>query len=397
MGVEVEHVSWLGKVGESIKGLVVGLLLFAVSFPLLFWNEGRAVHRAQDLEAGGSAVVETDAGAIDPSLDGELVWLRGEAVASGTLADPLGPSASGALRLRRTVEMYQWREEERRRSRRSSGGGQRRTTTYRYEQGWSETPIDSSRFREAQGHANPPMPARSETVDAGAVTVGARTLTPDLVQQIDAFEALPVDPATLPAPSRFGRPAHPMAEGGVYLGADPQRPAIGDLRIRWAQVPAVEVSVLAAQRGEGFGDWDAPTGRRLEQNLEVGRVAAADMFGHLEASNEILTWALRFVGWLLCFLGLLLVFRPLVAVADLLPFAGSLVGAGTFLVSFALSVPLSLVTVAIGWIAYRPLLGIGLLAGAALVLAGVGFLAVKIGRSKNAERAAARAAAPATA
>ena len=46
---EVTHQSWFSRIGRAIKGVVVGLVMFAVSFPLLFWNEGRAVRRYKTL------------------------------------------------------------------------------------------------------------------------------------------------------------------------------------------------------------------------------------------------------------------------------------------------------------------------------------------------------------
>lgn len=386
----VENVSWFGKLAESIKGVLFGVLLVLGSFPLLFWNEGRAVRRAQDLEEGREHVVEASADAIDTSHDGSLVHLTGGATTTATLNDPvLGPSAPGSLRLRRTVEMYQWREEERTRTKKRTGGGERRTTTFEYRLEWSSTPIDSSRFEEASAHPNPPMPIQSESFDAPLVTVGSRVLSPALIAQIDAFQMLPVQPAQVQTAPLGGRAAVASSDG-VYFGANPNAPQLGDLRIRWEVANAGPVSILAAQAGNGFADWSTPSGRTLEQNLDVGVVSAGDMFGELEAGNNFLTWLLRFVGWLMMFIGFGLVFRPLVAVADVLPILGSVVGAGTFLVSLVLSAPLSLLTIAIGWIVYRPLLAIGLLLVGGLIAGGVGFMAARVGKSKNAQRAAQR-------
>ncbi len=47
--------------------------------------------------------------------------------------------------------------------------------------------------------------------------------------------------------------------------------------------------------------------------------------------------------------------------ADVLPFLGDLVGMGTAVVALALALPLSLATIAIAWVVYRPLVGIGLI------------------------------------
>ncbi|HEX5269419.1 MAG TPA: hypothetical protein VFW33_02980, partial [Gemmataceae bacterium] len=58
---EVEYTGWGGRVGKAVVGIPVGILLFLVSFVLLFWNEGRAVHYAQALtEVRGKCVEVAD-------------------------------------------------------------------------------------------------------------------------------------------------------------------------------------------------------------------------------------------------------------------------------------------------------------------------------------------------
>ena len=390
--VRTESTGWFSRIASSIKGVLVGLLLFVASFPLLFWNEGRAVHRAQDLEEGRGAVIEATADAVRPADEGKLVHVSGNATTTDALADAeLGPTAPGALRLRRTVEMFQWTERKESRTSKSLGGSEQRTTRYTYALGWSAEPLDASRFEEPAGHQNPPMPVVSQTFDAGRVTVGARTLTADLVSQHEGFEALPIEPAQAPGLGRFGRPVT-RAAAGLFVGASSAAPQLGDLRVKWERVPAGAVSVLAAQQGATFAEWRTPSGRVLEQNLDAGTVSADGMIQSLEFGNVFFTWLLRFAGWLAMFIGLSLIFKPLVVVADVVPFIGSLVGAGTGFVAFVISAPLSLLTVALGWVFYRPLVGIALMVVGVGLAVVVGRFAVTRGRAKNAERQAARAA-----
>lgn len=385
-----EHVSWFERIIDSIKGVLVGLLLFVISFPLLFWNEGRAVRRAQDLEEGRGAVVEASATSVDPAQEGKLVHLSGPAATTETLTDQeLGPTAQGALRLRRAVEMFQWVEHRETRTSSNTGGSQTRSTRITYSKEWRAEAVDSSRFDQARDHANPPMPVRSASFDAQTVTLGARALSPQLTAQVEGFRPLPVQPAQVPALARLGRPVHASPDG-IYVGRDAIAPEIGDLRVRWEVAPAATVTVLAAQRGSSFADWRTPAGRTLEQNLEMGSVSAAEMFTNLETGNVMMTWALRFLGWFMMFAGISMITKPLVVVADVLPFVGSLVGAGTGLFAFLVSAPLSLLTVAMGWLAYRPLLGVGLLVLGAGIAVGFGKLAAGRGREKNAQRQAQR-------
>ena len=54
--------------------------------------------------------------------------------------------------------------------------------------------------------------------------------------------------------------------------------------------------------------------------------------------------------------------------ADVIPILGNIVGAGTGIIAFLLAACLSLVTIAIAWVFYRPVLGISLLIVAAVLI-----------------------------
>ncbi len=64
-------------------------------------------------------------------------------------------------------------------------------------------------------------------------------------------------------------------------------------------------------------------------------------------------------------IGLLLIANRLVTLADVLPFLGSLLGVGLGLLALTFALPLTLITVGVAWLFYRPLVGAGLLLGAA--------------------------------
>ena len=66
------HESWGSRLGNSLKGILAGLVIFVLAFPVLFWNEGRTVHRAKAL-AEGESVCEESPATPDVSLDGKLV------------------------------------------------------------------------------------------------------------------------------------------------------------------------------------------------------------------------------------------------------------------------------------------------------------------------------------
>jgi predicted tellurium resistance membrane protein TerC len=100
-------------------------------------------------------------------------------------------------------------------------------------------------------------------------------------------------------------------------------------------------------------------------------------------ANVTRTWIVRFVGLVMMYLGLMMVFKPLVTVADVLPFLGGLLKIGLGLFSGIIAFALSLVTIAIAWIFYRPVLAIILLALA------VGAIAFGIMKSRQKKAATA--------
>src|SRR5690349_3983915 len=104
--VEYSRRGWFGRIGNAIKGVLFGIVLALASLVLLFWNEGRAVHRAQALQEGAASVVTVDSKAVNPATDGQLVHFTGDA-AGQTLADPEFGVSRDAIHLRRVVEMYQ--------------------------------------------------------------------------------------------------------------------------------------------------------------------------------------------------------------------------------------------------------------------------------------------------
>ena len=360
---EVSSQGWLSRLGESIKGVVVGLVLFIIAFPVLWWNEGRAVQTTRSLEEGEGAVVSVSADAVDSGNEGALVHLTGEATTDEVLADPTFGVSATAIQLSRQVEMYQWEEDEDRETRKKMGGGEETVTTYSYRKTWSPSAISSSSFHEPSGHENPgSMPWSSESWQATDVTLGAFQLSAGLVSDMSRFEPLRLDAIPSGAPDRVHAEGS-LNDGGVYVGANPGSPAIGDLKIAFRQVSPATVSIIAAQVGSDLTRYQTKAGDALEM-LSYGTQTADLMFQAAHQANTIMTWALRGLGFLLMAIGIGLVFKPLTVMADVIPLLGDILGFGLGLFAAVVAASLSLVTIAVAWIAYRPILGGALLAGA---------------------------------
>ncbi len=355
----VTRQSWLSRIGGAIKGIVFGVILFLVSFPLLWWNEGRAVTTYKSLQEGAAAVISVSADHVDPANENQLVHLTGKAVTDDVLTDNQFGVSANAIKLNRQVEMYQWREQKTTRTENRVGGGTETTETFSYEKTWSSSHIDSSRFENPTGHQNPgALPYQSTTYTAQNVTVGEFRLNPTLIASISNFSPLEMtDTENLPPALQERTTLH---NGGYYVGTNPANPQIGDLRISFRVAQPTDVSLIARQTGNTFSPYQTQAGRAL-QMLSVGAHTSEAMFEQAQASNVRLTWILRFVGFALMSMGLGMVFNVLKVVADVLPMLGKIVGAGLSLITSLISAVLSLLTIAIAWIYYRPLLGISLL------------------------------------
>jgi hypothetical protein len=61
------------------------------------------------------------------------------------------------------------------------------------------------------------------------------------------------------------------------------------------------------------------------------------------------------------FIGWMLMMRPLVVLADVIPFLGNVIGAGTGVVALLVTAVVAPIVIAIAWLWYRPLVSAGVL------------------------------------
>ncbi|HLY59238.1 MAG TPA: TMEM43 family protein [Terriglobia bacterium] len=355
-----------------------GMVFVSGAFVLLFWNEGRTVQTAKSLKEGARAVVSVSADKVDPANEGKLVHMTGEATTTETLSDPDFGISVRAIKLERQAEMYQWKEETASHGGSNSSAGSENGTTYNYSLVWSPTLIQSSSFKEHNSHENPhSMLFKSQTETAKKVTLGSFTLSDAQVDMLIKVEDFNLDEEAAAA-SPAGKAGFKLNESGYYKGADPSSPAVGDIRVAFKVVRPAAVSIVARQISDTFEPFQAKAGGSILL-VSYGTMGADSMFHTEEESNVVMGWALRFAGLLMMVLGIFMVFRPFAAIANWFPFFGTVVGAGILLFAAILGTCLTIATIALSWLYFRPLFGIGL-----LVLAGGGLLGlINLARGRN--------------
>lgn len=376
---KITRENYFERIVNSLKGIIVGIILLILGSVLLFWNEGRAVRARAALGEAKAAVFQIPSIAFaDSVLDGKLVFATGLADTDEVLADdPLGIGesvVSGIARvgLMRNVEYYQWVETSTSQTRKKLGGGTETVTTYDYKKVWTDEPVDSSQFQYAQKYKNTVRRpgVQDVTQTASNVTFGAYKIPGFMKSPIGEKEPAEVFLSETAAEYIKANSQYlPVtAYGGtLYLSKSPQSPQVGDMRFTYTQRKPAEISLLAVVSGDTFEPFRASDGSEfwLVQN---GKSTPEAMFKGMEKSNSATTWVLRIIGAVLVTIGFGLIFAPLSVLADVIPFLGSIVGAGTWLASFLLGFAWSFILIAVAWLRFRPLLGGGLLAAAALLV-----------------------------
>jgi hypothetical protein len=363
--------SWGSRLIESIKGILIGFVMFIVAFPVLFWNEGRAVQTAKSLGEGASEVVSVASDNVETTNEGKLVYVTGDATTTDTVSDPKFGVTVSALRLERVAEMYQWKESKTSNPQKHLGGGETTVTNYKYEKVWSPKLIHSGVFKQASGHQNPQtILVTNQTWTAKSVTLGGFTMPDALIDKMDKKESYAVDETALSNAAPDVQNGFKLQQGRYYLGENPAAAAVGDTRVTFKVVRPATVSIVARQVANTFEAYQAKAGGSILL-LTYGSVSPDSMFKTAEKANKTLTWVLRAAGFLLMFIGLFLIFNPLAVVADVVPIFGSLLRASVAGFVGLVASTLSLVTISVAWLTYRPLLGLALLVLAAASMWGL--------------------------
>jgi hypothetical protein len=364
---EVVTQSWFGRIGSALVGVLIGILLIIASFLVIFWNEGHGLHAQQSLQQAEKVLVSIQGSPVIPGNNLKVVYLSGLATTDDVLQDTLFGVSVKAIKLLRKVEMYQWKQSEETQTEKEVGGSEREVKTYTYSKVWSDELLDSSNFKDPNGHQNPStMLVSSEAWQAQKVTLGDFALPGDLVSKI-TFET-PINLAFVDAASLNKKLQKPVEhdDGIIYVGSDPQTPAIGDLRISLSSVVPQTVSVIAQQNGNTFQPYMAPAGQAVEL-LVSGQVSPQQMIHQAEVENQMQTWLIRLVTLLMMIFGVMLTLKPVSVLADVIPFFGSIVGFGTGLIALLSGLCLWTAATAIAWISVRPFMAIVLILAAAII------------------------------
>ncbi|WP_419419888.1 TMEM43 family protein [Legionella sp. D16C41] len=364
---EVTVKSWGSRLKESLAGILFGFILIGLSVYLIFWNESHSLHMAQSLSEASKELINISPSPINNNNNLHVIYVSGLATTKDKLQDNLLNINLIAISLIRKVEMYQWQQEEQTRTEKQLGGSERTVKTYTYKKVWSEGLINSSQFKETTYQNPTSMPAQSMHQMASHVTLGDFNLPPSVIEKITVDTPVDLSAVDLnKLKTQFNKPVQLM-NNQLFIGQTMQDPQIGDLKISISAVLPQDISVIAQQVNNTLQPYRAKAGESILL-VSSGQVSSESMIREAQDENHMTMWAIRLVTLIMMIVGFALLMRPLVILADVLPFAGTIVEFGTGLIAAIVGFCLWAIFLALAWFTTRPLFAVGLLIIIALVI-----------------------------
>eukprot|EP00754_Rhynchopus_humris_P051569 Rhum_TRINITY_DN9620_c0_g1::Rhum_TRINITY_DN9620_c0_g1_i1::g.34234::m.34234 len=406
---------------HAVGGVCVGIVFFLGSLALLGWNEKRAVYTAQTIDYARKEFVQLDTCEPTAEHTGKLIAFQGcgpapeqgyaptdadylaDVAESGGIQGAVYAPATAVFSWTRTTQQYVSHEY-------TVTNSKEKTKTYKYEPKWVNKPEVYHSGPSPPGWPTAwktPLSQHTNLVCIGGNSTACTTgnskawllqssLSWDLSQiksmgDKDTAAVLSTAKVTTTFQTSTGYRAIAWScDGNTMLQTqvNDQRAkcdaqialaspsTLGDFRwslTRRTGSKSLVVSGLAQQtkKGSAFGleEWQNPHHSGCSY-CTIGTIVDGSKTGdvildELESANKVTTWVLRFVGWLVCWVGLQLVVGPVAVVPEFIPFIGDIIGGiiGSILccLTCIVATSLSLLVIAIAWLAYRPIIGIPLL------------------------------------
>jgi hypothetical protein len=157
------------------------------------------------------------------------------------------------------------------------------------------------------GHDNPATKAIPDrAVAAAKITLGVFAVAPELVEQMDNFQTVPVNDKDLSAIAKPLRTKAILSGDAIYFGSNADQPAIGDLKVKFESAPLATASIIARQNGNNLSPYPITNAGSVAL-LRVGTFSAPEMvaqFAKTNSQQRIIIWV---AGCVLILFGSLLI------------------------------------------------------------------------------------------
>ena len=361
------------KIKNAIGGVIGGFICIIIGIVLLWWNEGNDVKNIKTIDEARGSLVNVSSDSVDSSNEGKLVSTNGKikVIDEALKDDYFNIIVPNTGKLVRVVEMYQWVEDCETEDDR---------TICEYDKKWLTTIESSSSFEEL-GHDNPStMPFEEEAYYANDVELGAFKLSSTQIQMLSTSATVSPDQ------NAFLPNGYKVLDKYITSADNMSNPNVGDVRVSFRYNTDTTITVLAMQKGNSFADFKSKQGKVLNE-LSSGALTGEEMIDVVETQNNILKWVLRLVGVLLVTGGFAGLLTPILMVLSIIPLVGDGIAGVLRFIASLVGFAVSMLVIAIAWIAFRPLIGICLLAVVAGIVALIVVLIKKNKAKANGQQA----------
>ena len=408
------HHSYGSRVGNSFKAILWGIILVIVSIRLLAWNEKNYVETKAALKEWAEIVQEANIDQINPDLEWQEIHISGETASNAeALKDNIFWIVTDNLKLKRTVEMYQWYEEEHEECHDNYWWSEDCETTYTYDKKWSDDHISSNSFYQTANHENPSTwDYESDERVKEPITLWAYTLANVFVNQLTDYKTINLSEQNINIPDKYQVIAGQTTQSNwtvednnnsylygdsetttttsasnerfhingdvIYIWLDPSKPAVWDLKITFSSINPSTVSVVWKQMGSDLTSYKVSNWRNINL-LSQGNVSAEDMFIEAQKENKMMTWIIRIIWLILMYCGFASMFKFIETLAKVIPFLANIIWVWTGIIALWLTLIVWFLTIWIAWLAVRPVIWICCLVVAAAWI----FLLVKSKKDKK--------------
>jgi len=407
--------SYGSRIKNSFGKIWLWFILVIASIFFIFKNEQNFLQTKVALNEWAEIVKETTSTEINPELDQAEVHLHWETNSpTEVLKDPIFGVAVNDLKLARNVQMYQWSEESSEECTDNIWWSETCETTYSYSKTWEDTPIDSNSFYESAWHENPiTWKYESQEREKHPILVWKYTLDDIFVWKLLDFRTVDLSTQEVMIPEEYKSENNQISQsentvenavetnteniennieannnsylyweqetwntteeasdeemsdwklfhinnGYIYIWKNESNPEIWDLKITFSSVKTWIISIVGQQDWESLRGYIASNGKTIAL-LSQWNVSADQMFASAQKANKNLTWLFRCLLLLAMFIWFSMMFEFLVTLAKFLPFLSNIIGAGTSLISLALTLVFGFLSIGISRLAVRPVVWI---------------------------------------
>ena len=421
------HHSYGSRVGNSLKAILWWIVLVIFSIILLVWNENNYVQEKKALQEWAAIVQEAIADQINSDLDWKEVHVSGQTASNAeALKDNIFWILTDDLKLKRTVEMYQWYEESHEECHDNYWWNEGCETTYTYDTKWSDEAINSNNFYSKNKYENPSnREYKSDERVKEPITLWVYTLNSVFVDKLTDYKTINLSEQNVNLPetnevtnevttdqttqtsgttvennnnsylygdsestsettnttTTTSNKKYHINGDQIYIWDDPTKPAVWDLRITFSSVKPWAISVVWKQMSNELTSYKTTNWRSIAL-LDQGNVSAEDMFQAALDANKMLTWVLRLLWLFLMYCWFSMMLKFIETIAKVLPFLANIIWVWTWIIALWLTLVVGFVTIGIAWLAVRPIIWICCL----VVAAGGIFLLVKSKKNKKSDQ-----------